>query len=158
LEAISEEGKKMGLGRFLLNVVDRKFPGKDIVRKQIEAYYQQRSTYPDQAQHIHLAQVWLSRQEAQGINISSTEMQSLSYTETLACACIPHPQCAEALGYFILYSERPDIATGYPEFSASFHQLMKPVWESQKRGTLEKLYRKYNPNMKEEYMDILFGR
>jgi hypothetical protein len=147
----------MGLGNFLKSVVDREFLGRDIVKKQIEIYYQQKNLYPDQAQHVHLAQVWLSRQSAHGHNISSPEMQMLSYTETLLCACVPHPQCAEALGLYILYKERPDIINDYPHFCHSFEALIGPVMQAQEDGKMEALYRKYNPNVPKEYMEILFG-
>jgi len=76
----------LGLGKFFRSIIDRRFLGQDIVKKQIEIYYQQRNLYPDQPQHIHLAQVWLSRQAAQGENVNAQEMQLLSFTETLFCA------------------------------------------------------------------------
>jgi hypothetical protein len=148
----------MGLGSFFRSVVDRKFLGKEIVKKQIEIYYQQRNLYPDQSPHIHLAQVWLSRQAARGSNINTQEMQSLSYTETLLFACIPHPRCAEALGLYILYEERPDIPKDFPEFAMSYIKLLGPVIETKEKGNLEQLYQKYNPNMPEEYVEILFDR
>jgi hypothetical protein len=148
----------MGLGSFFRSIVDRKFLGNDIVKKQIEIYYQQRHLYPDQAQHFHLAQTWLSRQSAHGVNISTQNMQNQSYAKTLLLACIPHPQCAEALGLFILYDELPDIPKDFPEFAMSYMQLVAPVVEIKEKGNLEQLYRKNNPNIPEEYIDILFGR
>ena len=148
----------MGLGSFFRSVVDRQFLGKDIVKKQIEVYYQQRHLYPDQSPHIHLAQVWLSRQAAHGRDITAQEMQLLSYTETLLCACVPHPQCAEALGLYVLFKERPDIINDYQDFSVSYMRLIGPVMEIAEKGTLEPLYRKYNPTIPEDYIEILFGK
>ena len=126
----------MGLGRFFRSVVDRHFLGKDIVKKQIEIYYQQRNLYPDQPPHIHLSQVWLSRQAAHGANIITQEIQSKSYIETLLFACIPRPRCAEALGLAILYEERPDIPKDFPEFAQSYVQLVGPVIEIKKERQL----------------------
>jgi hypothetical protein len=145
----------MGLGGLFRSVVDRKFLGKEIITKQIEVYYKQRSIYPDQAQHVHLAQVWLSRQSAHGIDINSSQAQTLSYTETLLFACVQHPTCAEALGLFILHKERPDIINDYREFSVRFDQIMKPVWEAKENGELNELYRKLNPNMQKDDMETI---
>lgn len=146
----------MGLFDFARSLVDRQFLGKEIIRKQIEVYYQQRKMYPDQCQHIHLAQTWLSRQSARGANINSQEIQSMSYEETLLIACIPHPRCAEALGLFVLYDESPDIPRAYPEFAQSYLNLLSPVMESKKQGNLKQLYRKHNSNMSEENVNMLF--
>lgn len=147
----------MGLGSIFRTIVDRKFLGKEIVKKQIEVYYKQRSLYPDQCQHVHLAQTWLSRQAAHGFSITTPEMESRSYIETLECACIPHPSCAEALGLAILYEEREDIPKDFPEFARSFIKLLGPVMESKEKGNLEQLYRRYNSNMPEKDVAILFG-
>ena len=145
----------MGLGSFFRSVVDREFLGKDIIKKQIEIYYQQKRLYPDQPQHIHLAQVWLSRQAAQGLNISSLEVQTAAYYKTLLSACIPHPQCAEALGLYILLQERPDIVNDYRYFSESFHHHFDNLMKLDTKR-LRELYIRYNPNMKKDDVDSLF--
>ena len=148
----------MGFGSLFRSVFDRKLMGKEIIKKQIETYYQQRNLYPDQSPHIHLAQVWLSRQAARGANINAQEIQSLSYTETLLIACIPHPHCAEALGLFILYEEHPDIPKDFPEFAMSYIKLLRPAIEAKEKGNLEQLYRKYNHNIPKGYVELLFDK
>ena len=148
----------MGLGTFLRSIVDRKYLGKNTVKKQSEIYYIQRNLYPDQPPHRHLAQTWLSRQSALGREINSQEMQNQAYSETLICACIQHPVCAEALGLFTLSQERPDIFKDYEEFGERFTQLIFPVLDLDEKGALEPLYRKYNPNMTEAEIKILFAK
>ena len=147
----------MRLGGFFRGLVDLKFAGRDIIKKQIEAYYKERSLDPDQAQHVHLARAWLSRQAFWGDDINSPEEQTRAYTVTLQCACVAHPECAEAFGLFILHQERPDIVDQYPEFSARFKQIMRPVLDAKESGTLRRLYRKCNPTIKEEDIETIEG-
>jgi hypothetical protein len=147
----------MGLVGFLRGLVDLKFAGRDIIEKQIEAYYKERSLDPGQAQHIHLARAWLSRQAYWGDDINSPEEQTRAYTVTLHCACVAHPTCAEALGLLVLRLERPDIMEQYPECFVRFKQVMKPVLDAEQSGTLRKLYRKFNPTMKEDDMEMIEG-
>ena len=63
----------MRLGGFFRGLVDLKFAGRDIIKEQIEAYFKERSLDPDQAQHVHLARAWLSRQAFWGDDINSPE-------------------------------------------------------------------------------------
>lgn len=145
----------MGLGSFLKGVVDPKFAGQDIIKKQIEAYFKERSLDPNQTQHVHLARAWLARQAFWGDDINSPEEQTRAYKVTLHCACVVHPTCAEAFGLLILHQERPDIVDQYPEFSVQFKQIFKPVLEAEQSGMLRRLYRKLNPNIKEDDMEMI---
>ena len=147
----------MGLGGFLRGLFDLKFTGKDLIKKQIGAYYNERSLAHDQPQHVHLARAWLSRQAFWGDDINLPEEQTRAYTVTLHCACVAHPTCAEAFGLLILHQERPDIVDQYPEFSVRFRQIMKPVLDAEESGTLRRLYRKFNPTMKEDDMEMIEG-
>ena len=145
----------MGLGGFLRGLVDLKFAGKNIIKKQIKAYFKERSLDPNQAQHAHLSRAWLLRQAFWGDDINSPEEQARAYRVTLQCACVPHPACAEAFGLFVLHQERPDIVDQYPEYSVRFKQILKPVLEAEQSGMLRRLYRKHNPTIKEDDMETI---
>jgi hypothetical protein len=145
----------MGVVSFLRGIVDLKYAGKDLVKKQIEAYYKEKNLDPDQPQHVHLARAWLSRQAFWGDDVTLPEEINRAYSETLQCACVAHPDCAEAFGLFILHQERSDIVKEYPEFSVRFKQLIKPVMEAVDSSMLKMLYGRFNPDMDEEIMRII---
>lgn len=146
----------MGLGSFFRSIFSRKYSGRAVVETQIKIYNQQRNAFPDQSPHIHLAQTWLSRQNARGKDTNNELMQMTAMHETLLFACIPHPRCAEALGLYILYKEQPRIVSAFPEFSDAFNKLVVPVMELKEKGALEPLYRKYNPTISEDDIKELF--
>lgn len=145
----------MGVVSFLRGIVDLRYAGKNLVKKQIESYYKERNLDPDQPQHVHLARAWLSRQAFWGDDVTLSEEIKRAYFETLQCACVAHPACAETFGLFILHQERSDIVEEYPEFSVRFKQLIKPVMEAVDSGMLKMLYRRFNPDMDEEIMKIM---
>jgi len=145
----------MGIFNFFRQVVDSGHLGRETVKKQIEVYYMQRNLYPDQAPHVHLAQTWLSRQKANGADITDGELQTKSYGVTLLLACIPHPRCAEALGLQVLLEERPDIFSRHPEFKSAYKNYVESLLDMPKEAVM-KLYRINNPQMPEESISMLF--
>jgi hypothetical protein len=74
----------------------------------------------------------------------------VSFTETYQFACVPYPDCVRALGLYILYKERPDIITRYPEFSEEFTGLIGPVQAAMLNGSMCQLYARHNPKMAAE--------
>jgi hypothetical protein len=140
----------MGIGKFIKGIIDSKTLGKNIIEKQVDIYQKQRQLFPKHDPHTHLAQTWLSRMATHGKNVNDPDLQTLAFSETYSCACIPPPYCARALGLYILYKERPDIIGAYPEFKEEFAGLMLPVMQAQDNGTDKELYKKYNPAMSEK--------
>jgi hypothetical protein len=74
----------------------------------------------------------------------------LSFTETFLHACIKPPLCARSLGLYFIYKESPHIIQKYPKFAKEYASLMGPVLKAQEEGTIDKLYRRFNPRMSEE--------
>jgi hypothetical protein len=111
------------------------------------SYHKHRENFPGSDPHFYLAQAWLAYMKAKGENINSTDMQMAAFTTTYLCACVPHPKCARALGIFLLYRERPEKIKKRKVLQDEFNQLILPVLEAQKNGSILNLYREYNPNM-----------
>ncbi len=137
----------MGIGRFVQSIFDSKVLAEETVKKQEEMYRKHRDVFPNEEPHFHLAQTWRSRAVMHGKNPDDPNVQMVSFTETYQFACVPPPQCARALGLYILYKERPDILEQMTELQEEFGRLMGPIHAAIANGTLESLYRKYNPKM-----------
>lgn len=142
----------MDIGRFFKSIVNTKTTGEEIVKKQVEIYYQYKGKYPDKEPHDWLANTYLSRRATQGENINDPDLQMVACTETFLCACLPEPDCIRALGLYILYKERPDIIGEHPKFSEEYEKLIGSIVKLQGKNPkeLEKLYKKYNPKKGEE--------
>lgn len=119
--------------------------GEEIVQSNIKAFNKFSVLYPDDEPHELLTRVWLLRMAAHGSNINDEKILLMASIQTKQFACIPSPQCAEAVGLYILYLERPDILKKYPSFGEKFKNLMVPVIEAQKNGNYETLYKCLNP-------------
>lgn len=137
----------MGIGRFLQSMFDGRVLAEEIVKKQEEMFRGHKHLFPNEEPHFHLAQTWRSRAAVHGKDPEDPNVQMVSFTETFQFACVPPPQCARALGLYILYKERPDLLEQMPELQEEFGRLMKPVHEAIANSTLDSLYRKYNPKM-----------
>ncbi len=71
--------------------------------------------------------------------------------ENFAClhACIPPPDCAIALGLFMLSIEQPQVVARHPKFEEEYGRLMAAVLPLQKQEDfdgLNALFNKQNPN------------
>ena len=139
----------MRLGRFLLSIFSPKILGEEIVKKQEDMYEHHVSMYPDLDPHQHLAAVWLSRMTVSGHDPNTELLKEAAFTETMQFACVPPPQCARALGLYIVYREEHRIIEKYRVFQEEFETLMQPVFEANENGTMYDLYQKYNPKMAE---------
>ena len=140
----------MGLGRFFQSIFDARVCGQEIVATQEKVYEKVRRQYPGHEPHFYLAQVYLSRAVFHGKNSQDPAVQMISLTETYQFACVPYPSCVRALGLYILYKERPDVITQYPEFSEEFEGLVGPVRAAMLDGTICQLYARQNPRMAAE--------
>jgi hypothetical protein len=132
---------------FLRTLYDDKALGLAIIRKQEEIFEKQRQLFPGHDPHTWLAQVWLSWMAAGGKNPNDPALQMAAYAETGLFACLPIPDCATALGLYILYKERPYIIERHPEFAERYSRIMAPVFEATNNGMMGQLYRRRNPGM-----------
>jgi hypothetical protein len=140
----------MGFGTFFKSLVDKKVLGEETVKKQQEFYKKYQENYPGLDPHSYLQAVWISRMAAHGKDPNDPALKMVAGTETFLCACVPPPHCATALGLYILFKESPHVIKAYPYFGEEFNRLMNPVLEAQKNGTIEELYKQYNPNLAKE--------
>jgi hypothetical protein len=140
----------MGIGKFFQGIFNTRALGKQTIRTQERIYEKQRELFPNRDPHFYLAQVWLSRQAVWGNDPNDPALQGLAFGQTYLFACVPPPSCARALGLHFLYKERPDILIKHQDLEDEYNQLMQPVIEAQQNGTIEQLYRMYNPRMADE--------
>jgi len=129
------------------SIFDSRVLAEETVNKQVELFGKSQALFPNEEPHFHLAQTWRSRAVVHGQNPDDPNVQMLSFTETYQFACVPPPQCARALGLYILYKERQDVLEQMTELQEEFGRLMGPVHAAIANGTLESLYRRYNPKM-----------
>jgi len=122
------------------------FSTKASVQNFIESieysYSKHRAHFPGENQHFHLMQAWLAYMQAKGANVDDPAIHEAAFTTTYQLACIPHPDCAKALGIFLCYRERPNDIDS--ETESTFNSFISPVMEAQEKGTLEELFKKYN--------------
>ncbi|MGB5987433.1 MAG: hypothetical protein WBG37_19160 [Desulfobacterales bacterium] len=74
----------------------------------------------------------------------------MAFGETFLHACVKPPLCARSLGLYFLYKEHPEIIEKYPKFGEEYTELIGPIFEAQEDGTIEELYRRYNPTMADD--------
>ena len=120
----------------------------DLTIDTIVAMYEKaQRQQPHEEPHIWLGNVWLGRAKSvHNIDIDDPKMLKAALYETYLCSCIEPPHCSRALGLYFLFKENADIIEKYPKYAEEFDQLIAPVLEARENGTLEVLYRKYNPN------------
>jgi len=138
----------MGIGRFFKSIVDPRTMGEEIIAAQAKSYKVAEKTYPNGEPHLFLMQVWLGRMTLRRqVNPYSHEAQMLAYNETYSFVCLQPPDNHRALGLHFVREERPDIFHAFLEFQVELDRLMYPIIAAQEKGTLENLYRKFNPRM-----------
>jgi hypothetical protein len=145
----------MSLIKLLWGSIYKKYAFRHTLQKQIEMYHIKRKQSPDQAQHMHLAEVWLSRRATFGMDPFDESIQARSYVMTFLYACLPHPVCAEALGLYTVLSEYPErVINRYPEFMNRYKEIMNP-FRGMAKPDLKELYLKHNKNTPDEFIDTM---
>ena len=119
----------------------------DLTIETVVAMYEKaQRQQPEEEPHIWLGNVWLGRaKEVHNVNIEDPKMHKAALYETYLCSCVEPPLCARALGLYFLFKENSDIIEKYPKYAEEFDELIAPVLEAREKGTLEELYRSYNP-------------
>jgi len=134
---------------FIRGIFDTKFNCKLFIESLEISFQNHKKSFPDYDPHFYLAQAWLAYMSGRGENPYDPDLQMPAFTTTYLVACVPPPLCARALGLFLLYRERPEEFKKYKAFEEEFNQIMLPVFEAIENGTIEQLYKKYNPKMEE---------
>ena len=137
----------MSIFKFIKSIFNTKYSCQYFLESNKLSYHKHRDNFPGYDPHFHLAQAWLSYMKGKGKNINSQDIQGAAFSTTYLTACVPHPECARALGIFLLYRERPEEIQKSKDFQDEFNHLILPVMKAQENGTISELYKKYNPNM-----------
>jgi len=117
----------------------------------VSMYETSQKQQPDEEPHIWLGNVWLGRAEAaHDVDIKDPKMHKVALYETYLCSCVEPPLCARALGLYFLFKEHPDIIEKFPKFAIEFETLIDPVVKARDEGTIDTLYRQFNPNTAEQ--------
>jgi hypothetical protein len=140
----------MGIFSFIRAMFDTKYSCDQFIKSAEISFHKHKKEFPGYEPHFYLTQAWLAYMAARGSNPYDQDLQLPAFTTTYLVACVPPPKCARALGLFLLYRERPEELEKYKDLQEEFNRIMQPVFEAQENGTIEQLYKKYNPKMAEE--------
>lgn len=121
--------------------------GDQIIDTIVSMYEKAQRQQPHEEPHVWLGNVWLGRAGAEhGVDISDPKMLKIALYETYLCSCVEPPIGARALGLYFLFKEHSEIIEKYTKFAKEFDELIGPVIEARDKGTIDELYRRYNPN------------
>lgn len=134
---------------FIRSVFDTKYNCEYFIKNIEDTFYEYKEKLPGHEQHFYLMQTWLSYMAAKGSNINDPDIQIAASPTTYLVACVPPSFCARALGIFLLYRERPEVFEKFKNLLEEFNKAILPVMEAQENGTIEQLYKKYNPKIVE---------
>ena len=140
----------MGFGKIIKSFYNDEALGDQTIETTETIFLRAQRQQPNEEPHAWLASTWLNRIKAKGQNMNDPDIHMLSFSETYLHACIKPPLCARSLGLYFLYKENPHIIQKYPKFAEGYASLMGPVLRAQEEGTIDQLYRRFNPIMSEE--------
>jgi len=140
----------MGIGTLFKSFFNSEALGDQTIDTTMTIYSRAQRQQPNEEPHAWLASTWLNRMKSLGKSIDSPEMHMMAFNETFLHACVKPPLCARSLGLFFLYKENPHVLQEHSKFSKEYESLMGPVIEAQENGSIQELYKKYNPEMAAE--------
>ena len=140
----------MGIYSFIRSMFDTKYNCDYFIKSTEISFQNHKKTFPGYDPHFYLAQAWMAYMSLHGANPDDPDLQVAALPTTYLVACVPPPICARALGLFLLFRDRPREFTKYKTFQEEFGRIMLPVFEAQENGTIEQLYKKYNPKMADQ--------
>lgn len=117
----------MGILSFVKSIFSASAMGDEIVAVQTRNYWSAKVRSPGAAPHNLLAQVWLARMAAHGLDPNEPEVRRRAVDETKLFACAPEGDNVRALGLYFVYKERPDIIQAFPRFEQSYNAIMGPI-------------------------------
>ncbi len=121
--------------------------GDQTIETIVSMYEKARLQQPGEEPHIWLGNVWLGRAQAEHeVDIDEPGILKIALYETYLCSCVKPPLCARALGLYFLFKEHAHLIEKYSKYAIEFEELIAPVIEARDNGTIEQLYRTYNPN------------
>ena len=135
---------------FVRSIFDTKYNCEYFIKNVEDSFYKHKEKYPGYDQHFYLMQAWLAYISAKGADVNDPDIKMAAPSTTYLVACTPPDYCARALGIFLLYRERPEVLNQFKNIVEEFNKVIVPVLEAQQNGTIEQLYKKYNPKMAEQ--------
>lgn len=125
--------------------------GDQIIDTIVLMYEKAQQQQPQEEPHVWLGNVWLGRAGAKhDVDIHNSNMLKVALYETYLCSCVKPPLGARALGLYFLFKEQSAIIEQCPKFAEEFNDLINPVIAARDKGTLDELYKKYNPRMADQ--------
>jgi len=143
----------MGIKNFFKQFVSQEALGDQTIDSVVTIFNKAQKARPYEEPHESLASTWMHRMKGMGHNVNDPNMVLNALSETYLHACIRPPLCARSLGLYFLYKENPQIIQKYPKYSAEYNELIGPVFEAQENGTIDELYKRYNPKMAKNSQD-----
>lgn len=137
----------MGIIRFFRSLANPKVLGEEIIDSIEKSFFKYNEKMKGEDIHWILAHVWLRRRRFYGEKFNNELSEATAMNETFLFACIPPPMCAKALGIYMIRKEAPQVIEKHPEFLEEFNRIMAPVLEAADDGSIDSLYKKYNPNL-----------
>jgi hypothetical protein len=116
-------------------------------------YFLSVKQWPNAPTAYHLSAMWIkyfSMFKQQYAAILSEEV-----VELMCCthACLPPPQCINALALAMLSIAQPQIVEKYPKFEKAYHQYMSEIFrlmDNDRFDELNAIYAKLNPGMQKK--------
>ena len=127
--------------------------GEHIVKSVAESYEKHRRAFPGRDQHYYLALAYLAYYKAIGANADDPNLQEIAFRETGEHACIPYPGCVRALGIHVLQKSHIEMLMRNERLKKEYAELIRPVREAKKTGSLGTIYKERNPNMAAEWIE-----
>jgi len=143
----------MGIKNLFKQFVSQEALGDQTIDSVVTIFNKAQKARPYEEPHESLASTWMHRMKGMGYNVNDPDMVLNALSETYLHACIRPPLCARNLGLYFLYKENPQIIKKYPKYSTEYNELIGPVFKAQEIGTMNELYKKYNPKMAENSED-----
>jgi hypothetical protein len=143
----------MGIKNLFKQFVSQEALGDQTIDSVVIIFNKAQKARPYEDLHESLASTWMHRMKAMGHNVNDQNMVLNALSETYLHACVRPPLCARSLGLYFLYKENPQIIQKYPKFSSEYNKLIEPVFEAQENGTIDELYKRYNPKMAKNSQD-----
>ena len=137
----------MGFIRFFRSLANPKILGEEVIDSIEKSSYKFGEQMKGEDIHYVLANVWLKRRMLHGEKVNNELGQTIAMNETYLFACVPPPMCAKALGIYMIKKEAPQVIEKHPDFLEEYNRIMAPVIKAVDDGTIDSLYKKYNPHL-----------
>ena len=135
----------MGFFKTLKSLFDEKELGVQTIQAQVDCFYKAQRIHPDWDIHKILIEIYLTRLMMRGIDINNDWIQLKAVVDTRMFSCLQAPDCASALGLWILYKENSKIIEKYFEFEAEFQKYVEIYSGLVEANQFESAYKKLNP-------------